>query len=229
MKLTSFHDIQAEVRHRISTGQWLPGALIPTEQDLAAEFGCARATVNRALRELADNGMLDRRRKAGTRVVLNPVSKSTLVIPIMRHEIEQQGLTYGYELLLRQHVMLPQAICDVWGVPGRAKMLRLQCLHSGDGKPFALEDRWINTSHLPQALAADFARNNANEWLLQNAPFSHGDIALGAANATEAEAIHLGVKTGTALLTMDRRTWDAVSPITTVRLFYAPGYKIHAS
>ena len=47
---------------------WPPGALIPGEEALAQEFGVARATVNRALSELARAGVLERRRKAGTRV-----------------------------------------------------------------------------------------------------------------------------------------------------------------
>jgi GntR family histidine utilization transcriptional repressor len=41
---------------RIADGDWKPGELIPGEVDLADEFGCARATVNRALQDLADAG-----------------------------------------------------------------------------------------------------------------------------------------------------------------------------
>ena len=48
--------------------------------ELAAEFGCARSTVNRALRELAEAGFLERRRKAGTRISPDPVRKATLKI-----------------------------------------------------------------------------------------------------------------------------------------------------
>ena len=77
----------AEDQNRI----WKPGELIPNEADLAIEFGCARATVNRALRALAETGILDRRRKAGTRVALHPVRKVTLEIPIIRHEVEQKA------------------------------------------------------------------------------------------------------------------------------------------
>jgi GntR family transcriptional regulator, histidine utilization repressor len=53
----SWQAIQAEVLQRIRNRQWPPGELIPNEADLAEEFGCARATVNRALRELAEAGM----------------------------------------------------------------------------------------------------------------------------------------------------------------------------
>ena len=62
----SWQSVQEEVLARIHSRQWKPGDLIPNEADLAQEFGCARATVNRALQNLADEGLLDRRRKAGT-------------------------------------------------------------------------------------------------------------------------------------------------------------------
>ena len=55
----SVHD---EVLRRIHAREWAPGSLIPNEADLALEFGCARSTVNRALRTLAEAGLLDRRR-----------------------------------------------------------------------------------------------------------------------------------------------------------------------
>jgi hypothetical protein len=45
-----WEDIRAEVLRRIRARDWPPGALIPGEEALAAEFGVARATVNRALR-----------------------------------------------------------------------------------------------------------------------------------------------------------------------------------
>ncbi|MCY4314378.1 MAG: GntR family transcriptional regulator, partial [Gammaproteobacteria bacterium] len=62
----SWQNIQDMLRRRIIDGTWKPGELIPSEKRLAEEFQCARATVNRALRGLADKGLLDRRRRAGS-------------------------------------------------------------------------------------------------------------------------------------------------------------------
>ena len=70
-----WEDIRAEVLRRIRVRDWPPGAMIPTEEELATEFGVARATVNRALRELAVAGVLERRRKAGTRVAALPAAQ----------------------------------------------------------------------------------------------------------------------------------------------------------
>ena len=67
----------------------------PDRGGAGAEFGCARATVSRALRDLAEAGVLERRRKAGTRVALHPVRRATLDIPVTRQEIEGRGQSYA--------------------------------------------------------------------------------------------------------------------------------------
>ena len=59
-RLNTWQAIRADVLGRIRSGEWPPGSLIPTEQMLSIEMGCARATVNRALRELADSGIIQR-------------------------------------------------------------------------------------------------------------------------------------------------------------------------
>lgn len=83
--------IRDEVMGRVRARRWPPGALIPNEKVLATEFGVARATVNRALRELAEAGVLERRRRAGTRVAALPVRKATLDIPVIRQEVDPRG------------------------------------------------------------------------------------------------------------------------------------------
>jgi GntR family histidine utilization transcriptional repressor len=53
-----FRDIKREVFRRIRSNEWGPGTLLPGEVDLAAEFGSSRATVNRAMQELSDDGII---------------------------------------------------------------------------------------------------------------------------------------------------------------------------
>ncbi|OXH91495.1 histidine utilization repressor, partial [Burkholderia multivorans] len=51
MKTTApFQQIKTLVRQKTEAGEWRPGDRIPSELDLAAQFGVARMTVNRALR-----------------------------------------------------------------------------------------------------------------------------------------------------------------------------------
>ena len=223
----SWQAVQAEVRRRINSREWKPGELIPNEADLAHEFGCARATVNRALRNLAEAGLLDRRRKAGTRVALHPVRKATLDIPVIRYEIEGKGQSYKHIVLSQQVAAPPSGIrARMQTAPG-AKLVHLITLHLADGKPYVFEDRWINPEAGPGIEAADFSDLSANEWLVANIPFEGGDFSFSAMAAGASEAEILACKEGEALVVIDRSTWTKSQVITSVRLTFAPGYRMH--
>ncbi len=228
MTLTNWEDIRAEVMRRIRMRLWLPGAVIPTEEALAYEFGCARATVSRALRELAEAGVLERRRKAGTRVALHPVRKATLDIAVTRLEVEGRGQDYGYHLIEAKVDSAPLAVLSKLGLRQGADWLHLRSLHLADGVPFLVEDRWLNPSVLLDP-APDFAVVSANEWLVSHVSYTRGDIAFSAANAGAAEAEMLGVPLAAALFITERGTWGETAPITWVRLAYAPGYRLHTA
>lgn len=208
--------VRAAVLDRIRARVWPPGARIPDEADLAAEFGCARATVNRALQDLAEAGLLERRRRGGTRVAALPVRRAVLAIPIIRADVAARGLTHGYRLLRRA----PE------DVPGLGPALRVVALHTADGAPWCIEDRWINPAAVPGLDAAPFESVSANEWLVANAPFTGGDIAFGAVAAGAEVAALLGCAPAAALLTVARTTRAGPLPVTAVTLTHAPGHKV---
>ncbi|PUB17090.1 GntR family transcriptional regulator [Yoonia sediminilitoris] len=225
----NWKSVQDEVLRRIHAREWKPGELIPNEADLAEEFGCARSTVNRALRSLAESGLLDRRRKAGTRVAAQPVAKATLDIAVIRHEVEGRGSKYGYQLLTRELTVPPARVCGAMQTPASDALLHVRALHLADDAPYAVEDRWINIGVVPQAHDEDFATISANEWLLKYAPYTHGEIAFSAVQVAEDDADILGVAPQSAVFAIDRLTWDKDASVTKVRLLFTPGYQLRTS
>lgn len=225
----TWQSIEAEVLRRIHSREWQPGELIPNETDLAVEFGCARATVNRALGALASAGLLDRRRRAGTRVALNPVRRATLEIAITRREVEELGARYAYRLLSCRRGTIPAAVAAALGLPAEAEMLHVRALHLADDAPYLLEDRWVNLAAVPEILAADLSRISANEWLVHNAPYTKGDFVFTAVEAAPEDAGVLAARPGAALFVLERTTWNGSQPVTWVRLSYAPGHRMRAT
>src|SRR4051794_41920341 len=63
---TLYKQIRLDIERRILTGEWPPGHRIPFEHELMARYGCARMTVSKALSELAQADLIERRRRAGT-------------------------------------------------------------------------------------------------------------------------------------------------------------------
>lgn len=227
-EINNWQDVQAEVLNRIHSRRWKPGDLIPNETELAREFGCARATVNRALRAVAEAGFLDRRRKAGTRVATHPVRKAVLSIPIIRQEIEAGNQAYSYRLLSRKVRKPPIGVRAQMNLPASCEALHVVALHLADNRPYVSEDRWINFQAVPDILNADLAALSANEWLVANAPFTGGDFVFSALKADRETAERLGVEPGDALFVIDRMTWTGETAITAVRLTYRPGYRMHS-
>ena len=116
-ELTGWKQVHAEVLRRIHSREWKPGEFIPNENVLARELGFARATVNRALRNLADSGLLERRRKLGTRVALLPEREARVSIANMRKEIERKGFRYNHGILLKETAVMPERIRIALGLP----------------------------------------------------------------------------------------------------------------
>ena len=220
--------IASEVRRRIVEREWRQGDRIPDEADLAVEFGAARATVNKALQVLAGEGILERKRRAGTHVTVNPARRAMLTIPIVREEIECAGLSYSYRVIALRRGPLPEEAARRLEMAAGHVLLHLRAVHYADARPYQYEDRWLNPQAIPDMDKVDFRLVNANEWLVRNAPYTRADISFSAENASPRDARFLQTEPRQALLVQYRTTWNGSNPITSVRAACHPGYRIHA-
>lgn len=141
--------------------------------------------------------------------------------------MEQRNAQWRYGLLSQGREVAPARITSRLGLPSQAKLLHVQSVHYADNHPFLHEDRWINPAAAPGIEAVDFSTVSANEWLIENAPYTGGDIAFSASNADRVLAELLEATEGAALFVVDRITWDKEVPVTAVRLSYAPGYRMN--
>jgi len=220
--MASYKDIHNILLERITGGEWPPGRLVPAEADLAEEFGCTRVTVNRAMQALADAGLVERRRKAGTRVVRRQSRDTVLTIPIVRDEITGRGGRYRYLLVERREAVPPQNIRAELGLAARDRALHVLSLHFADGRPYQLEDRWISATAVPGARTESFEAVSPNEWLLREVPYSRAEHIFSAARATAEEARLLELDADEPVFVIARTTWLTNDPVTHVRLVH-PG------
>lgn len=77
---------------RIQDGDIVVGENLPKEFDLAAEFACGRHTVSQAITRLAHEGLVERRKRAGTRVIRGGLSPEQPVV-----ELDAYALVYPSE------------------------------------------------------------------------------------------------------------------------------------
>lgn len=222
----SYHDIKAIALSRIRSNVWPPGAHLPGEIELAKEFGCARATVNRAMRELVDEGILERKRKAGTKVKSSPTRRAQFAIPIIGEEITNTGAAYQYVLVERTVIAAPGWLRSRIDIPKGTKVLHLKCMHYAGSNPYQFEDRWINLAAVPNAADCNFEDIGPNEWLVREVPFTEGELVFSATNASNEIANFLNTSDDTDVFTVERTTWLDKLSVTYARLYFSRDYKM---
>lgn len=228
MTANSHVAIRESLQRRIQAGEWALGDRIPDEVDLAAEYGCARTTVNRALRTLADEGLVVRKRKGGTRINPFPVRKATLDIPVLREQVDAIGGDYRHQTIEQKLKTPPASVRTRLKLATGQKALYMETMHLSDERPFAFEVRWVNTIAVPEILEAPLDELSANEWLVKTVPFSTGDVAFTAVSADKKIANALEAKEGAAVFAVDRTTWLGEAFITTTKLYYREGYQLYS-
>lgn len=219
--------IYADLETRILSGDWAPGQRIPFEHELTRRYGCSRMTVNKAISELADRGLVTRRRRAGTFVAQPRAQSAVLAIPDLKAEVEARGQAYGYELLARR--VREPASDEEYDLASGKPLIELRCLHRADGAPLALERRVISLAVTPEAETADFSVEAPGGWLLDFAPWTEAEHRITAVACEARDARHLLLKPGAPCLSLERRTWRDGRPVTRVsQLFPGDRYDLVA-
>lgn len=130
-----YHQIARVLRSRIFHGLYPRDAVIPSENELAAEFGVARLTVRQAIQELRREGALVSRRGSGTYVPKD----LELVQPVrFRGYLEDfilQSFTLKTKVGSIRTVDAPSRVQEVYGLRPHAKVVRLERTRFDADKP----------------------------------------------------------------------------------------------
>jgi GntR family transcriptional regulator, histidine utilization repressor len=214
--------VKQHLKEGLAAGRWPPGALMPSEAELVAEFGVSRMTVNRALRELQTEGLVQRTQGVGTFAApLHRVS-STLTIRDLHEEILERGHRHDARVVEQRSQRAPAALAEQLGVPVGAPVFHVVIVHSENGLPIQYEDRWVNPACSPDFLLHDFSRITPTQVLFQTTALWRAQYSIEAARPTALEAEHLRIAADTPCLVVVRRTFTHDAVITLARLVH-PG------
>ncbi|WP_374434301.1 histidine utilization repressor [Inhella sp.] len=214
--------VQSHLRDGIKSGQWTVGDRLPSEAELVAQFGVSRMTVNRALRELEQEGLIRRQQGAGSFVAPLERVAGTLVIRDIHDEIAARGHRHEAEILQMGERRARRGEAQLLGLETGARLFHSRILHRENGLPLQLEERLVNPACAPDYLAQDFKTLTPTAYLLQVAPLTgaHYQIEAAAANAEQAAA--LGLQPGDPCLVIERVSRSPSGTVTWVRLVH-PG------
>lgn len=217
-----YQRIRDDIEARIMSGEWPPGHRVPFEHELMAEYGCSRMTVNKVLSALAANGLITRRRRAGSIVAEPSRERAVLEIQDFALEASRAGILYTFKILRRAVEPIDAAAAQRTGLPVGTRMLCVATLHLMDDMPGAYEERLIHLAAVPEAEAERFGEVPPGTWLLRRVPWTDAEHVVRAVNADGALAKRLRIQAGAACLMLERRTWQAGTFVTEARIAY-PG------
>lgn len=205
-----YHQIFLQLREEITSGERVFGTRLPTEQELSIQFGVSRITARRALDELAENNLVERRRRVGTHVTFRSPAK-----PIqgnMEQALESLlnfGRATQVKLLEVDHVPARPPIDDALCVAPDAEVLRVVRVRWLDGQPLG-----HFVSFLPADVGAKMTKAK-----LKSTPMltliERAGVRIGAANqtisatladASVSAALHVDI--GSPILRVSRTVLD---------------------
>ena len=169
--------IHAELRDRISSGQWPAGTPLPAQRDLAAEFGVSIMTLRQALQLLADDGLIAARHGSGTYVTAR-YEYDLGHLRSFAADLAAQGAEIRTRLLAAEVITPADEVSARLGGP--AQVLRLRRLRLASGRPLIMQ-----TSYLPLPLADGLDPDDLAQRGLYTVLAEHGRAGLAVTRAAE--------------------------------------------
>jgi len=218
-----YQQIKDGILAKIRTREWRPGVRVPSENRLVRELGVSRMTIHRALRELAQQGHLNRVHGLGTFVAEPPRYASLIELRDIADEIQARGMVHGARVRRVREERAGAEIAARMEVDPNAALFHVIIVHDQDGTPIQLEDRFVNPRLAPRFLEVDFEAVTPTEYLVSLFRPEEMEHVVRAITPDGETRKALGMRAGEPCLRLSRRTWVGGEVVTTVELTYPGG------
>ncbi|HHY64396.1 MAG TPA: GntR family transcriptional regulator [Clostridiaceae bacterium] len=136
-----YSQLKAIIQNRIQSGEYAEGELIPSERDLAKDFGISRMTVRQALNQMVAEGMLVRERGKGTFVSRQKLQQRN--ISSFSETVRAKGMVPSTKVLYFKKERAGEEMADILGMSKDAQVYAFKRLRFADGIPVGLEQVYI--------------------------------------------------------------------------------------
>lgn len=199
--------IRADLEGAIRSGELPAGASVPTERELAERYGVSRATVQRALSDMAQAGLVIRRRRAGTVVAGGGAGANLLRFTDL---VAQGPEVEGVHRVLEAQVVPAETTGEqLPGVGPDEPVIHIRRIKDdAHGVPAALESAIIPFSVAPRLLQEDLGPLTTLAYFHRTGvPVSRSRLYITPMVAGPAEANALAIDPGAALFHLRRETY----------------------
>lgn len=171
--LPMYQKIKEYILEKIGKGEWLANQKLPSENEISAELGISRMTVNRAFKELTEEGYLFREKGAGT-FVAEPFQLIPFfeLIPISQ-ELAIEGNPFSSTILQLGKVSDPKLILEQYFSVENVESSDIfysEIIYNNALSPIQYEKRYVLASFAPKYLKQTFDKDCALTYLQALSP-----------------------------------------------------------
>ena len=217
-----YERVKQHILQQIHDGIWGAAERIPSENELIAKLGVSKMTVNRALRELAEEGCLVRVVGVGSFVAESKVQVHPLEVRNIAEDIRSRGHAHSARVELLAEEKANARLAQNLSVEPGTQVFHSVIIHFENDEPIQLEDRYVNPEAAPDYLDQDFTELTPNEYLTSVAPIQEVEHIVEAIMPPPQVARFLEMQPGEPCLVVSRRTWTGDRVASGARLYH-PG------
>ncbi len=212
------------LRQMVTENPWPPGQALPGEHELASRHGVSRITIRRAMQQLEDERLIERRRGSGTFVQRPRGGKRREQLRDLIENLLEMGEQTDVRLLEFAYCPAPPPAATALEVqPGTVVQKSVRVRSSG-GVPFSYLTCWV-PDDIGRHYGPDELASRPLLRLLEEAgsPPAAASQVISAQLADSLVAPLLGVQPGSALIRVTRQVRDAAGRvIEVVEALYRP-------
>ena len=139
-----YAQVVTEIKRRIERGDYPPGSLLPSEQQLVTEFAVSRPTIVKALSALRQEGWIDTQQGKGSFVRGRPALADAERTRPAHGMLELPEAELSGELVQAGVKLAPPHVTALLGLKPGARAFVRQRLLSEDGEPVELASAWLS-------------------------------------------------------------------------------------
>lgn len=159
-----YQEIEAWLREMLLT--LTPGDPLPSEAELAAQFAVSRMTARQAVQNLALEGLVQRRRGAGTFVAETPMHRHAGPLMSFTEDMRRRGKKASSKLLAAHLTEPDPTDIDALHIDEGTRVVRISRLRLADNVPLAIEHATL-PAECAGVLAADLENGSLHQSLRQ--------------------------------------------------------------
>ena len=154
--MPAYQKIQRVLRQRIDAKQMKPGDAVSSERELARIHGVSLMTARHALAGLEREGVVERRRGAGTFVAPPRIQFNKLMS--YTEQMATRGLAPSSKVLMARVVEDEQEIAARLGLAATSRMVKIERVRLTADEPFAMETCYLPADEFAELVDAPLAR-----------------------------------------------------------------------